>query len=1797
MGPEQNSELETYGFAATNDQNRKIILESLLGTSSSSQVAQRDFDPLNREDVLRLFRRNNEGKYELAFPAAKDPNFRGLTEEEAVSVLTPENGFLYYKAGDNSSPNVFWQGGWVPFKGDAPVFADGNDPFFRMSKEALQEQKKRKALDVQLLWEKRAEKAAGFVYGSKLDHTGSDAYKTFDEIWVSNVKSHGGVDYPIVDRSDLSEDDVIAMTMLNLANPEYTENVIGGYRDMVTDKNRIMVYQLDMNLDTYLNRHNTNRSPTFVDPLAKARQQTHLDLTEHTQRAEDPQGRYQRMGKALANGLPALMATMSIPFTLSAEVISRCSQARRVQSLIERHPELLNVARAEADKSGTRELFEKNLRNCRTLSRLYGYGKQAMEDELRLSKHQAGLLYDSEGKKIELSKVEAEKLRVEADTRNALQSMMKTYTEQVNNSILDLIQGEAMDQQMFVTTGKSKYLKETIPQESRAVFKEIPLVGSFLAYQNQEVAPVLKLVLEHEGGMKAFEEVLRETGLTKDSRENNAALTKALIGHGLLPPDNVSDPKFDYDRAIREFAVRQADRKAYGLAFSSEEGRKRVLTQLYGKEDTATASGSRFFDPTSREDLLRLYRRNEDGKYAPAFPEAAGDKFKPLTEEQILDVFDPKKGYLYFSAGFTDPRSAYVFTENNTRLVWSKSDWNTGKSKDAGPEFVGDINPRKNLTPKELDAELERKSLDKLLKEQKRGVEVYRFLYGSRLDHVGSDTYRTYDEIWVSKIRERGGEEYPVPEGRALPEDDVVALTLLNLADPEVTGREFDGVMDPMKDPRLTTFKNIEMILDTYENRKSSNTDPVFLDPIVKSRAATKSTLTEFYGAEENAPGRYDRMADTLVRALPMLMSLTAFETNINGTVIARRGSLQMVQNLLERHPQLLETAREKAKALDGKEPGTLEKFEKSLRQCRLQSKMYDFGKTLAENKLRYARYQAGLLLDNEGKKVSLSPDGEKKLRLEAAKRGLVERMLQDTNFQVMQEGVAPVMETIAAEQKAFAKTGRSTFLNDNIELRNFSPDRRAKFSELFGETGFYYLKSQEKEMPAMLTLLLEEKGGMAVFDDILAKAKDPTDYREIHKALIDNKLIPADDMGDLSFDYGTAIEAYNVRNLGLKPEYQTFVDGVRGTGTSPLDRAYQRQHDHGSFYGGLIVSDAIKEELQSQPASEFLHFEAGKNPGEHYVTHKIPEMGRHRPAPGEGGHGVSYKLREYMNKATRFAFKLNFESNGDLRNRFTAMDSFLDTKASDIAKQCRIPEKETDNFLAFLKDHRSSIQGLVIGINTQLQKVAYYEALNGHLPQITDKKEAETVRNFLQDNLADYKAVKQKIADVILRPEDSDTFLNFCSCEQTTGIMRNMVESVNRYRADGGLVPIDMTDVKVEFPKETDPKTVNAFSFHTMSAMEVTLGGKKCALTMESSAPPFGKLLYQPDKNPQALGLYRSVEEIRAAYSVPENYSKQLASAEEKTLFDQLSGTGYKRTELGLDKKPYNFVNFSRDIVSGPGKTVEPQQKDLSNPVDRQIEQLQGFSNRIAASQKQIRGFSSKQFTDLQRKLDDCLTFMKQQRASDPIYIGASEKETAQRLSELGKYVRSYLAIKQDDDGQKKRLNANGQTRYDIASDLKTYAEQFEPKKGLVSATPKNLKSGKDMLEKFCWQIVSAERSLKGKPALEQDKFDDLSIAILAFQKLEAMNSKEKLSSEIRAQAANRVYIRAQRFIDAERIAAEKAGNGLSPNSSTRIDLAENLQGFATEYGKLLSQEADKAKERAVSNKLKNPVKAPVAM
>ena len=72
------------------------------------------------------------------------------------------------------------------------------------------------------------------------------------------------------------------------------------------------------------------------------------------------------------------------------------------------------------------------------------------------------------------------------------------------------------------------------------------------------------------------------------------------------------------------------------------------------------------------------------------------------------------------------------------------------------------------------------------------------------------------------------------------------------------------------------------------------------------------------------------------------------------------------------------------------------------------------------------------------------------------------------------------------------------------------------------------------------------------------------------------------------------------------KKKKKTFIEGVTGIGGSSLDERYLAKHDHGTFYGGLQITEEIKEELEAQPISDFMYFEPkGKS---YIMKYQIPE-------------------------------------------------------------------------------------------------------------------------------------------------------------------------------------------------------------------------------------------------------------------------------------------------------------------------------------------------------------------------------------------------------------------------------------------------------------------------------------------------------------------------------------------------------------------------------------------------------------
>ena len=376
------------------------------------------------------------------------------------------------------------------------------------------------------------------------------------------------------------------------------------------------------------------------------------------------------------------------------------------------------------------------------------------------------------------------------------------------------------------------------------------------------------------------------------------------------------------------------------------------------------------------------------------------------------------------------------------------------------------------------------------------------------------------------------------------------------------------------------------------------------------------------------------------------------------------------------------------------------------------------------------------------------------------------------------------------------------------------------------------------------------------------------------------------------------------------KKKKKTFVEGVTGIGGSSLDERYLAKHDHGTFYGGLQITEEIKEELEAQPISDFMYFEPkGKS---YIMKYQIPEKGM-----GAGIDGVEreYKIREYYNMCLKYFTKDILNADGTERfpkgpkyespfyeEYYPLLMEKLGTsnpeKIRELANELEIPENETQEFSAFIHQNAPFVVKSVIKVKDRFDAIIGFEKLLVNMPAMKGKPEYAEAEKYIQDNIQDYVNTRNQLNDILdMDPKKEMRELSFLACDDSSSFAETLARQCTRLHQAKGEPNIGESGKHKSFSYgryEREDNRIGKFPQHDVYWIPVTMNNEQCILTLETTAPPFQKAFFHPDEEFHGFGVYQNVEELEHAYRDPLQVDHTFKDMDAKEKFLRITHPDY---------------------------------------------------------------------------------------------------------------------------------------------------------------------------------------------------------------------------------------------------------------------------------------------------------------
>ena len=414
--------------------------------------------------------------------------------------------------------------------------------------------------------------------------------------------------------------------------------------------------------------------------------------------------------------------------------------------------------------------------------------------------------------------------------------------------------------------------------------------------------------------------------------------------------------------------------------------------------------------------------------------------------------------------------------------------------------------------------------------------------------------------------------------------------------------------------------------------------------------------------------------------------------------------------------------------------------------------------------------------------------------------------------------------------------------------------------------------------------------------------------------------------------------------------------------------------------YKGQTVDQNTKAAIEGQFAGEFLNFTPE---GDHFVMQaKLPDFGKNDA-------GEQFQIRKNMNYFMRGIANHCLDENGEFD--LDKADGLLGTwfpehpfpasaeTLTRLAEILQIPEKDREDFDRFANTMESSLRQAAFYISGDF--ASSMRTYQYNLEHYDDPEFKTTRQRLLAESYEDYKNTLSCFAEMARMEVDTEKrMLLPLDCRQYAFLNQELLPHVKRYKEIdneidvGGPLIIDLAAYNVDGVMGGKE---NKFAEHYCTALKVELDGKEQVISLETTAPPAGKLLFAPDVSRTGVGIYDSNAQLEQYHAdnnlidIPSQKEylacKQVPTATMESVKKCPASTEIER-EQPLPKKPNGVKRWLNRVFGWFKQEVDDYNKAVSkNDMVRKTRQLSEevrLSKLTGAEQQQER-----QTARLQRK------------------------------------------------------------------------------------------------------------------------------------------------------------------------------------------------------------------------------------
>ncbi|MCQ2430357.1 MAG: hypothetical protein MJ192_08505 [Clostridia bacterium] len=461
--------------------------------------------------------------------------------------------------------------------------------------------------------------------------------------------------------------------------------------------------------------------------------------------------------------------------------------------------------------------------------------------------------------------------------------------------------------------------------------------------------------------------------------------------------------------------------------------------------------------------------------------------------------------------------------------------------------------------------------------------------------------------------------------------------------------------------------------------------------------------------------------------------------------------------------------------------------------------------------------------------------------------------------------------------------------------------------------------------------------------------------------------------------------------------------------------------------YSGASATETQAAELSRQPASEFLT--AVPQPdGSVVLQPRLPEMGHN-----ESG---DFRIRANFNYLTRAlaAACLDEKGNPDpalaapvMGNLVTLSMSLMTTAEKDgaaekLADFCRVPDEHRDDFLRFVKDEEitNMLNKYALSSASYLGTVekisGFQHMMNDAAAEEADPAVRKARDEIIRDSYDDYRNNLERFRELAkINPETETRVLAPMDCGDYGMINEQVMKCNNKWRDSLGYPLVKGEKLPLDFGKGgEDPEhgVYQAFSWHVVFAIEYQTGtDEPQVISVETTAPPTGKMIFNPNGGNTGVGIYPSKDAIYAYH------------AGRNTVVDPL-------TEMKLKMMGESYTRKDKVTSFNKHPDFEPMRQASGMTTEERMiwkDTLTALRDQLNATDSRF-SKDSRDYKNLKKGLDDLL------RGDWRALDGKQPEALGQFLGHLDELAGTYLEHCDSDQ----KIGSRRSTRMDVAETIR---------------------------------------------------------------------------------------------------------------------------------------------------------------